>query len=46
MTMTVREAFEKATEAFNAHDIGGFSDVMTDDVVYRAPGGMSSAGKR
>ena len=46
MTMTVREAFEKATEAFNAHDIGGFSDVMTDDVVYRAPGGMSSAGKQ
>ena len=46
MTMTVREAFEKGTEAFNAHDIGGFSDVMTDDVVYRAPGGMSSAGKQ
>jgi ketosteroid isomerase-like protein len=46
MTMTVREAFEKGTEAFNAHDIDGFRAVMTDDAVFRAPGGMSGAGRQ
>ena len=46
MTMTVREAFEKGTEAFNAHDIGEFSAVLTDDVVFHVPGGMSGAGKQ
>jgi len=46
MTMTVREAFDKETEAFNAHDIGGFSAVLTDDVVFHVPGGMSGAGKQ
>jgi hypothetical protein len=39
MAMTVREAFEKGTETFNAHDIDGFTDVLADDVVYHAPGG-------
>src|SRR2546421_39553 len=39
MTMTVREAFEKGTETFNAHDIDGFAEVLADDVVFRAPGG-------
>ena len=46
MTMTVREAFEKGTEAFNAHDIDAFSAVLTDDAVFRAPGGVSGAGKQ
>jgi len=45
MTMTTREAFEKGTETFNAHDIDGFASVLADDVVFRAPGGMSGRGK-
>ena len=44
MAMTVREAFEKGTDTFNAHDIDGFSSVLADDVVYRAPG-ISGQGK-
>jgi hypothetical protein len=28
MAMTIREAFEKGTEAFNAHDINGFTCVL------------------
>ncbi len=38
MAMTVREAFEKGTDTFNAHDIDGFTSVLADDVTYRAPG--------
>lgn len=45
MTMTPREAFEKGTQTFNAHDIGGFAEVLTDDVVLEAPGGMRGEGK-
>lgn len=45
MAMTVREAFEKGTETFNAHDIDGFTAVLADDVVYRAPGGISGQGQ-
>src|SRR6516165_5090433 len=45
MTMTVREAFEKGTETFNAHDINGFADVLADDAVFRAPGGTGGEGK-
>ena len=45
MTMTVREAFEKGTETFNAHDIDGFADVLADDAVFRAPGGTGGEGK-
>ena len=45
MAMTAREAFEKGTDTFNAHDIDGFTDVLADDVVYRAPGGVSGQGK-
>jgi len=46
MTMTIREAFDKSTTAFNAHDIDGFSDLIADDAVLRAPGGMACAGKQ
>lgn len=46
MMMTIRETFEKSTTAFNAHDVGGLADLIADDAVYRAPGGMSGAGKR
>jgi ketosteroid isomerase-like protein len=45
MAMTVREAFEKGTETFNAHDIYGFADELADDVVFQAPGGMSGEGE-
>jgi steroid delta-isomerase-like uncharacterized protein len=45
MTMTVREAFEKNTEAFNSHDIDSFADTLADDAVFRAPGGMAGEGK-
>jgi predicted ester cyclase len=44
MAMTVREAFQKGTDTFNAHDIDGFTSVLADDVVYRAPG-VSGQGK-
>ena len=38
--MTTRDAFEKGTDTFNAHDIDGFAEVLADDVVFKAPGGM------
>ena len=45
MTMTAREAFQKGTDTFNAHDIDGFADVLADNVVFEAPGGMRGEGK-
>jgi steroid delta-isomerase-like uncharacterized protein len=45
MTMTAREAFEQGTATFNAHDIDGFAEVLADDVVFSAPGGIRGAGK-
>ena len=45
MTMTAREAFEKGTATFNTHDLDGFADVLADDVVFKAPGGMQGKGK-
>jgi SnoaL-like domain len=45
MAMTVREAFDKGTETFNAHDIDGFTSVLAADAVFRAPGGINSQGK-
>lgn len=38
MTMTNREAFQRGTDAFNAHDVDGFAEVIADDVVFAAPG--------
>ncbi|MBV9779576.1 MAG: ester cyclase [Acidobacteriaceae bacterium] len=43
--MTAREAFERGTATFNAHDIDGFARVLAEDVVFRAPGGMRGNGK-
>jgi steroid delta-isomerase-like uncharacterized protein len=43
--MTAREAFERGTATFNAHDIDGFTKVLADDVVFKAPGGMHGEGK-
>ena len=45
MAMTVRQAFEKGTDTFNAHDIDGFTSVLAEDAVYQAPGGMRGQGK-
>ena len=45
MTLTVREAFERGTKTFNAHDIHGFAEVLADDVVFEAPGGLRGEGK-
>ena len=45
MTMTVREAFDKGTEAFNAHDIAGFAEVLADNAAFEAPGGVRGQGK-
>ena len=45
MTMTAREAFEKGTATFNAHDIDGFANTLADDVAFRAPGGMRGSGR-
>ena len=45
MTMTTREAFERGTDTFNAQDIDGFAEVLADDAVFTAPGGMQGSGK-
>jgi len=45
MTDTAREAFQKGTETFNARNIDGFAEVLADDVVVEAPGGVRGEGK-
>jgi uncharacterized protein (TIGR02246 family) len=45
MPMTAREAFERGTETFNTHDLEGFAQVLTDDVVFTAPGGIGGRGR-
>ena len=45
MTTSTREAFERGTDTFNAHDVEGFKEVLADDVVFTAPGGMRGEGK-
>ncbi|MBV9683279.1 MAG: nuclear transport factor 2 family protein [Solirubrobacterales bacterium] len=45
MAMTTREAFERGTDTFNAHDLDGFAEVLAEDVVFAAPGGMQGEGK-
>ncbi len=46
MAMTTREAFERGTDTFNTHDLDGFGEVLDDDVVFQAPGGMRGEGKQ
>ena len=46
MTMTVREAFEKGTEAFNAHDMRGFAEVVADDVVFQGQAAYAAKERR
>jgi predicted ester cyclase len=45
MTITEHDAFERGTRTFNAHDIDGFREVLADDVIFQAPGGMRGEGK-
>lgn len=45
MTITTREAFERGTETFNAHDLDGFAEVLADTVTFQAPGGMRGEGR-
>jgi steroid delta-isomerase-like uncharacterized protein len=45
MAITPREAFEQGTKTFNAHDLKGFAEVLADDVVFEAPGGLGGSGK-
>ena len=45
MTISASEAFEKGTQAFNAHDLEGFAEVLAEDVRFEAPGGVRGAGK-
>jgi ketosteroid isomerase-like protein len=42
---TDRDAVERATETFNAHDLDGLADLLADDVVCCAPGGVQEQGK-
>jgi steroid delta-isomerase-like uncharacterized protein len=43
--ITTRDAFERGTRTFNDHDLAGFAEVLDDDVVFDAPGGMNGRGK-
>jgi ketosteroid isomerase-like protein len=45
MSITARQAFERGTDTFNAHDLDGFTQVLADDVVFQAPGAMRGQGK-
>ena len=45
MATSTRTAFEQGTDTFNSHDIDGFADVLADEVVFEAPGGMRGEGK-
>jgi ketosteroid isomerase-like protein len=43
--LTPRQAFEKGTAAFNAHDRDGFAAVLAEVVVFGAPSGLRGEGK-
>ena len=45
MTISTRQAFERGTDTFNAHDIDGFAEVLAADAVFQAPGRMRGEGK-
>ena len=39
------DAVKRAMETFNAHDLDGLADLLADDVICRAPGGVEETGK-
>jgi steroid delta-isomerase-like uncharacterized protein len=45
MSQSVREAFDRATEAFNAHDVDAFVECFSDDFVQTTPGGGRAQGR-
>jgi steroid delta-isomerase-like uncharacterized protein len=45
MANAAREVFEKGTRAFNAHDVAGLAELLAEDVVFEAPGGVRGQGK-
>jgi len=45
MVIDPREAFKTGTDTFNAHDIDAFEEVLADDVVFQAPGGVRGYGR-
>jgi ketosteroid isomerase-like protein len=45
MAISPRQAFERGTDTFNAHDIDGFAAVLADDVAFTAPGGIRGQGR-
>jgi ketosteroid isomerase-like protein len=45
MSQSIREAFDRGTEAFNSHDLDAFGELFAEDVVTTAPGGMRAEGK-
>jgi steroid delta-isomerase-like uncharacterized protein len=45
MAISPREAFDRGTDTFNAHDIDAFKEVLADDVIFQAPGGVRGKGK-
>ena len=44
-TLTIREVFQAGTDAFNAHDIDAFAELLADDVVFDAPGMPRDSGR-
>ena len=45
MSTTIRDLFDRGTEAFNAHDLDAFAATMADDVVVSASGGVHIEGR-
>jgi ketosteroid isomerase-like protein len=45
MGMTTREAYDKALDALNAHDINALAETWADDCVQTAPGDVRVEGK-
>src|ERR671932_2919852 len=45
MAMSIREAFDRGTDAFNAHDLAAFGELFSDDVVQNASGGVHLEGR-
>jgi ketosteroid isomerase-like protein len=39
------DVVERATQTFNAHDLDGLAEVLADDVVCCAPGGVEEKGR-
>jgi uncharacterized protein (TIGR02246 family) len=45
MAISSHLAFETGTDAFNERDFERFAEVLSDDVVFQAPGGVRGEGR-